>query len=684
MNQTQKTNRGLRYLFLDRYMDTEPELVKVNITKLQVLCSLESDISYQPLTFGIPHDAAVRIPRNATQPECLVWFDFVSLLADEPDIASRHGTATMDVWTVSHPGFYIVSFPKAPGHVCVVPYNIAWRERECMYGPQSVPGPYLPYLVPLHLVPEALQRISMIPWGFPYISPGTGVKLEKWMPSLTTKTTTQSTLQAPEPQLSTPQVLSSSSTGQKRRRDSDNDGHSVRAPPAYRESASIGFLNPRFDGPPAEQDLFSQDWVTVAGPALEQVPQNWLPSPAPPAERALRDWSAAEQSILPVIQEIARAPGDAEDASELQQGLQHSQQALGEQDVVASLQQAVAAKEPQYIGGILPDWWTTGFEGSADLALVIAEPTFDPAMPGGTTWAHSPVQDGPATTRAAAAAQPRLRTLSVKPTAGFRALAPAPTTGQVEAGSSQPSSAALLAGSWSTALGLAATATLPSPARGADIETEPAPTLQQAAAADSADSQPLLIGLHEQHPWCNHIYLPPSPIHPLLRLTTPDTFCMPILTSYIQLPDESPMPLSRLEVGHPCIHVLSYPLKPDNVYILPSRDVDTYNIRLDSLRATAKGNGGKSNLRGLNKRKTEHPWVQDVVSEYKLDPLDLRELGNILKRRFEWEMNKEKKTGKGVAVGGSHGKEVPLICTVGQVLQVQVDSLDGMSEGIGH
>ncbi|KAH0394514.1 hypothetical protein KCU89_g11283, partial [Aureobasidium melanogenum] len=189
MEQTRRINRGLRYLCLDQYKDSSPELVTANIIKLRLLQSFDLSVVHLPAHPGFPHDGAVRIPQDPSEPERLIWFDFMVLLEYQADTATRYGTRTMaQAGNASPPAFYIVIFPNSPGYMAIVPHAVAWRERESdsfdIIG-TGITGPYFPYLMPEHLIPLALQRISMIPWGSLYMNPGTDVVLSRWFPPMT-------------------------------------------------------------------------------------------------------------------------------------------------------------------------------------------------------------------------------------------------------------------------------------------------------------------------------------------------------------------------------------------------------------------------------------------------------------------------------------------------------------------
>ncbi|KAG9730529.1 hypothetical protein KCU73_g11831, partial [Aureobasidium melanogenum] len=155
MEQTRRINRGLRYLCLDQYKDSSPELVTANIIKLRLLQSFDLGMVHLPAHPGFPHDGAVRIPQDPSEPDRLIWFDFMVLLEDQVDTASRYGTRTMaQAGGASPPAFYIVIFPNSPAYMAIVPHAVAWRERESdsfdIIG-TGITGAYFPYLMPENL-----------------------------------------------------------------------------------------------------------------------------------------------------------------------------------------------------------------------------------------------------------------------------------------------------------------------------------------------------------------------------------------------------------------------------------------------------------------------------------------------------------------------------------------------------
>ena len=82
MEQTRRVNRGLRYLCLDQYKDSAPELVTANITKLDLLQSFDLDIVHLPVQSGFPHDGASvyrRIYHSLSAASGLTFWSFLKI-----------------------------------------------------------------------------------------------------------------------------------------------------------------------------------------------------------------------------------------------------------------------------------------------------------------------------------------------------------------------------------------------------------------------------------------------------------------------------------------------------------------------------------------------------------------------------------------------------------------------------
>lgn len=572
MNQTHKTNRGLRHLFLEQYPEEEPDLVISNITRLQILVNINPALIYQPSITGLPHDGGVRVLSNAIPAQRLIWFDFVALLEDEPGVAGRFGTTPMKTWaTISPAAFYIVMFPKARDYVAIMPYEAAWRERECMCSSVSVPGPFLPYLLPVHDVPEAFQRISMTAWGVPYANPGTAVVLRNWAPIVEQLVEVAPMYISSEdgPPVPPPSI----SSGIKRSRD-ENDHDTVRPAPALRESTSYalpssGIVGLEFNPLLAEHDLFGLEWQAVQDrhgqESIENIPSGYSTPAVVPGGNAKVTGKNHEQPYI--------VPG--------RQGLQPL------------------------------------LEGTIDAVQLTAIPAVGVAVAEEAGWPSLSSTVAPASfegTQSRTAASPTL--------------------------GSRPSNA---------------NTTLSS----SNAESE----------GEDVAGLPCVIELHPHHAWCNHIYIFPTPENILSSICTPSTPCLPILTCFTRLPDGTPMPLSRLFTTHPCLHVLSQPEFPSTATLLESRIVDGFRYRLASqLNSANTGTSRKSGLRGRNKRRTENPTVIDVISEY-----GVQRFGeDLLAKKLEEAFRRENKRKEGM---GKVLEEVATVCTVGEVLQAQVDGL---------
>ncbi|KAI4730817.1 hypothetical protein E4T49_01313 [Aureobasidium sp. EXF-10728] len=610
MEHTRRVNRGLRYLCLEQYKDTSPELIAANIIKLRLLQSFDLNVVYLPAHPGFPHDGAVRIPQDPREPERLIWFDFMVLLEDEPGTATRRGTMTMaQVGKASPPAFYIVIFPDSPQYMAIVPHAVAWQEGDsdlfdipCT----GITGLYFPYLMPEHLLPLALKGISMIPWGSLYTNPGTGVVLK------------QSRRDSPTlPLLGQPLSWapgSSNSAGKKRRRDSDDQDDCPRLAPAFRETESqtimplVGAADFGFDASWAEHDLFGFDW------------------PLP------------DQPVLPVLQETA--PGSLLEAGVTsgQQPLEHVYPSSSQLDV-SDFDTGVGGDEFSYPGYNLFEMWSTGLEGVEE----------------GTHWSAESrtlllaTQLDSATT---------VDAQQYKQVAPLRAIAPAPLA--VEAGPSHISAATAPVDSPSEPRQSSSVLAASSKAETTDSESE---------EENEEDAPPRrLIELHHEHPWCNHIYLPPSTQDTLTQLLAPDTVCLPVITNPSDTADGDPMPLSVLSIARPCLHVLSSRSSPNKFFLLPSRWVDFLHCSLNQLLNSTQGDSKRSALRGTNKIVTENPTVDDAFKRYGIVGVDggaelswglwdawIREF----KRKTPYGMTRE--------------EDRNACCLVSEVLQVQVD-----------
>jgi hypothetical protein len=573
MDQTLRVNRGLRYLCLDQYKDSTPELVIANINKLRLLQSFDLDLIHLPPRPGFPHDGAVRIPQDASEPERLIWFDFLVLLEDEPGTATRYGTTTMaQAGNTSPPAFYIVMFPNSLDYVAIVPQNVAWREGESDshdIPSTGITGPYFPYLMPEHLIPLALKRISLIPWGNVYTNPGTRVVLKRWFPIMTESPRDSPT--APlfvEGWSSAP--LPSNSAGKKRRRESDVEDDSARLAPALRESVSRAAVSSGdtfdfgFDIGWTEQDLFGLDWPSF------------------------------------------------------------------DQGIVAGEGQA------DFVGSGLSEMWTSGSGGIGEGALWGTDyETLFTSTQAGSAGVIDAQQNRQA--------------------ASLRAIAPAPLV--VEASHVSPTSAP--ASSPSEAQQSSRSAVISPEAEATGSESED----------DEEDAPPRrLIELHPQHPWCNHIYLPPSTQDILTQLLAKDTVCLPVITNPSDNVDGSPMPLSVLSIAHPCLHVLSSHLSPDIFFLLPSRWVDFFHCSLNQLLNSSSGDSKRSALRGTNKIITENPTVVDAFKRYAID-------GVVGSAALSWGLWDEwmREFKRKTPCGMTREEDRNACCEVREVLQAQVD-----------
>ncbi|KAG9589549.1 hypothetical protein KCU77_g8006, partial [Aureobasidium melanogenum] len=453
MEQTRRINRGLRYLCLDQYKDSTPELVTANIIKLRLLQSFDLNVVHLPAHPGFPHDGAVRIPQDPSEPERLIWFDFMVLLEDQVDTATRYGTRTMaQAGNASPPAFYIVIFPDSPGYMAIVPHAVAWRERDSdsfdVIG-TGITGPYFPYLMPEHFVSLALQRISMIPWGSLYINPGTDVILNRWFPVMTELPRDSPTvpLRSGAPP--------ANSTGKKRRRESDSEKDFARPAPALREMQSSGMMPPvgisdlGTDADWTEQDLFGFDWLPF------------------------------DQSVLSVLPGTAAGSLHGVDVEEGQQPLEEIYP-VSSQFGVPTNDAGIAGEDFGYSGYGLPETWFGDFEGiEKEVQWAGETESFLPAT-----------QAGPATTIDAQQSKSAAALRAIAP-AALRAIAPAPLA--VEAGPSHFPQAAIPAGSPSDPHRSSPAVLSPS---GADV------TGSEPEEDDETDAPPRrLIEMHPEHPW---------------------------------------------------------------------------------------------------------------------------------------------------------------------------------------
>jgi hypothetical protein len=585
MNQFGRVNRGLRYLCLDQYKDSTPELVAANIIKLRLLQSFDLSVVHLPVHPGFPHDGAVRIPQDTSEPERLIWFDFLVLLKDAPGTATRHGTITMaQAGNTSPPAFYIVIFPDSPGYMAIVPHAVALREGESdsydITG-TGITGPYFPYLMPQHDVPLALKRVSLIPWGNLYTNPGTGVVLKRWFPLLSESPRDSPT--APlflEGWLSAP--LPSNSAGKKRRREFDAEDEVTRSAPALREGPPPGdILDFGFDTTWTDDDFFNLNWT-------EQQPF---------------------EHIYPSSSQV--------DTSNVESGVTGEGQ--------AELQ-----------GYDLSEMWTSGFEGVGERDHWGADlETLFPVTQAGSANVFNAQQNRQAVS---------LRAIAPAPLAAETShLSPATAPGSSPSEVQQSSNSAVISPE--------------AVASGSESEEE------------GEDAPPRrLIELHPEHPWCNHIYLPPSTQDTVAQLLAEDTVCLPVITNPSDNFDGSPMPLSVLSIAHPCLHVLSTRLSPDTFFLLPSRWVDFFQCSLNQLLNSTAGDSKRSALRGTNKIITENPTVRDAFKRYAVEGVT----GSTALSWGLWDgwiREYKRKT----PCGMTRDEDRNACCKVREVLQVQVD-----------
>ncbi|THY60837.1 hypothetical protein D6C99_01443 [Aureobasidium pullulans] len=651
MDTTPRVNRGLRYLSHDQYKDTEPELVAANIAKFRLLQSFDLSLVHLPLQPSRPHDVAVRVPQHPSQPERLIWFDFMVLLEDKAGSASRPGTLTMESRANrSPPAFYVVIFPSSPGYMALVPHAVAWQDREGagfdIIG-TGITGPFFPYLMPERLIPMALKSISMIPWGRLYTNPGTGVVLKRWLPTMTESR--RDTPTAPlllEPWSSTPRP--SNAAGKKRRHDSVPEEDFVRQAPALRERAtravmpSLGIPDFEFDNGLTEHDLFGFDWLS------------------------------AESSAFSVPQDVAcdvGVPGG-------QQSFENIQPASTQHSAPAKADTEVAKDVLDYTNFDLPEMWGLGFEGSVNSAQQNVVPAFQFTMPEDPDWFLSTTHAGPVTASVTAQAQGQVTTA-----ASLRAIAPAPLA--IEAGPSHTSPVVESAGPSSYAQD-SSTAMVPlsysdvddEEEEDADYEVEVEVEVESEHEADlesvqepEMDPPPRrLIELHPNHPWCNHIYLPPSPQDVLTQLLAPDTICLPVITNSSHTVDGDSMPVPQLASAHRCLHLLTHPYERNTFYLIPSRWIDCFNLRLEQMVNGVQGDNKKSALRGGNKVLTQNPTVKYVLKAYGIKgTIGPVELSWGLYQKWLLEFTRE------TPIGMTREEDMEACCSIREVLQAQVD-----------
>ncbi|KAH0391885.1 hypothetical protein KCU89_g14042, partial [Aureobasidium melanogenum] len=396
----------------------------------------------------------------------------------------------------------------------------------------------------------------MIPWGSLYMNPGTDVVLSRWFPPMT-----ESPRDSPTVPLRSGAPLSNSA-GKKRRREFDSEKDFARPAPALRDMQSSGMMPPI-----GISDLGTDaDWTEQ-----DLLGFNWLPF---------------DQSVLSVLPGTAAGSLHGSGVAEGQQPLEDIYP-VSSQFGVPTNDARIAGEDLSYMGYDLPEMWFGSFEGIEKESQWAGE-----------TESFLPTpQAGPATT---------VDAQQSKSATALRAIAPAPLA--VEAGPSHFSPAAAPAGSPSDPH-RSSPAVLSS--SGADA------TGSEPEEDDEADAPPRrLVELHPEHPWCNHIYLPPSTHDILTQLLAPDTVCLPVITNPSDTIDGNPMPLSVLSIPHPCLHVLSSRLSPDTFFLLPSRWVDFFHCSLTQLLNSTTGESKKSALRGTNKIVTENPTVRDAFQRY--------------------------------------------------------------------
>jgi hypothetical protein len=615
MDQTPRVNRGLRYLCLDQYKDSTPELVTANIIKLRLLQSFDLSVVHLPAHPSFPHDGAVRIPQDASEPARLIWFDFLVLLEDEPGTATRYGTVTMDqAGNTSPPALYIIIFPKSPDYVAIVPHTVAWREGES--DSHDIPGtgitgPYFPYLMPEHLIPLALKRISMIPWGSLYTNPGTGVVLKRWLPLMT-----ESPRDSPTAPLFlegwSSAALPSNSAGKKRRRESDPEDDFARLAPVLRESAiqptvpSASISGLGFDTTWTEHDIFDLDW------------------------------SLLDQFVLPDMSETVTDGLQGVGVAEAQQPLENIYPSSSQLDASKVDIGVFGEMQAPYTGYDLSEMWASRFEGIGE----------------GGQWGTDLGTLFPATQVGNAAV---LDAEQHRQAASLRAIATAPLTTEA----SHISPASVPASSPSDAQQSSKSAVVTPEARATASESE----------EDEEDAPPRrLIELHPGHPWCNHIYLPPSTQDILTQLLDQETVCLPVITNPSDNIDGSPMPLSVLSIAHPCLHLLSSHLSPNTFFLLPSRWVDFFHCSLAQLLSSTAGDSKRSALRGTNRIITENPTVKDAFGRYGVEGV-VGDAGLSWGLWDEWNREFKRKT----PCGMTREEDRNACCGVREVLQAQVD-----------
>lgn len=605
MDQTSRVSRGLRFLCLDQYTDSAPELVTANIIKLRLLQSFDLEIVHLPAQPGFPHDGAVRIPQDMSEPERLIWFDFLVLLEDKPGTASRYGTITMaQAGNASPPAFYIIIFPDSPKHVAIVPHSVAWREGESdchdITG-TGITGPYFPYLMTEDLIPLALKRVSLIPWGCIYANPGTGAVLNRWFPVMTESPRDSPTAPLFVEGWSSAAIPSNSAT-RKRRRGSDAEVDIARPAPAFRKAVSSNTLNFGLDTSWTEQDLFDPSWSLSDPSGLSVLPGS--------ADDALQAAGLVEAQLAAEYMHSAPCHDHASDLG-----------SRGQADDGGCDVSEVWASELASIGegNFWPAEWDALFlSAQANLSNVVD-------------------------------------TQQSRHAVNLRAIAPAP----MAPGTDHPSPVSRLFDSPSEGQQSSESA-VDSPGRevsgaGSDDDEEDAPPRR-------------LLELHPDHPWCNHIYLPPSTQDILTQLLAEDTVCLPVTTNPSDNIDGTPMPLSMLSIAHPCLHILSSRVSPDKFFLLPSRWVDFFQCSLNQLLNSTSGESKRSALRGTNKIVTENPTVADAFDRYGIE-------GVVGPAALSWGLWDEwlREFRRKTPCGLTREEDKNACCGIREVLQVQVD-----------
>ncbi|KAI5247209.1 hypothetical protein E4T43_02287 [Aureobasidium subglaciale] len=612
MDRSGRVNRGLRYLSLDHYSDSSPELVTANITKLRLLQSLDLNVVHLPTLPGCPHDGAVRVPQDESQPERLIWFDFMVLLEDEHEVATRYGTITMDeAGSGSSPAFYVVTFPNTPGHMAIVPHAIAWAAKES--------GSY-------DIIGTGITGASYVYGSAKDLDDTLGGALYKpwhWRSSEKLVSTDDRVTERFASCPSAPRALPSNSAGKKRRRESESEEDFGRMAPALRTTAPIhpvDFTQPGFDASWTDQDFFSLDWLSTEptlsvlpgtaydtlhgiGPAEAQQSEGYI-QPAPPESGDLRT------DTRPANNELTYMGYDLSWMDELE-----SDKAFAGSNIASILEGATAPNARWLLPATQVGPATTSF------AVTDVRP-YEQVVAGGSGRSIGPVHFTP------------------------------------EAGPSHISTAAVPVDA-------------PSNARSSSIAVPSSKCETEGSESDSEDEEDVprrLIELSPDHPWSNHIYLPPSTQDVLTQLLAPDTICLPVITNPSDSMSKKPMPLSVLSISHPCLHVLSSRFKPDTFFLIPSRWVDAFHSHLNQLLNSTQGESKKSALRGKHKVVTENPTVKDALDRYGVRGIVGAEaLSEELWRKFSMEAKRQ------TPIGMTREEDRNACCSVREVLQIQVD-----------